>query len=192
MLERMLTCTHSLDYSYAFLHDMRPVYDDPSMPRLLYSVSSPRTATASTGNTFFISSPLFYQDAFREAPQLATFQLSPDILSVLEDAFEATKYLSDAGGIYGTPAGEFLSASHWLRIQALPVLDPEQGQQQRSASTYVMEACRLAARMHHRAIFRRVPHSHPQNAEDLKRLYLAVYWANLQAWRGIPYIYVWV
>lgn len=198
---------HRLDYSYAFLRDTPPVYDKALSANLLYSGAISQVEGVSAAGSFLISSPLLYHDAFHEASRYAAVTLSPSVLGVLEDAFEATKYLSEARGYHSTPAGEFLSSSHWSRIQALPVLSPEQVQelqrhaqqegsgasaQTAAAAGYVSEACRLAARMHHRAVFRRVPHAHPQNAEDLKRLYFAVYWANLHAWRGIPYIYVWV
>jgi hypothetical protein len=56
----------------------------------------------------------------------------------------------------------------------------------------VLQASHLAATIHLRAMEQGIPFEHPRNQDDAKHLGAILNASPLTAWRGIPYIYLWV
>jgi hypothetical protein len=103
-----------------------------------------------------------------------------DCLEILTDAFAATELLFTRGS---TPP-ETLSTLRRMLYDRLRRYNPGYNQQG--------VACKYAAHIHLRAVAYGVPYHDAKNCDDIKRLVDAIMKLDMQDWKDMAYVYLWV
>jgi len=165
-----LTLAATTSYMYPSFVQMDP-------PRL-------RPVRSDMYTDFYKSSPLMQFESFQWLRRL--YKDPPDVfIDILEQAFQGTynnlatrdipSRISPNEKMYQMIFQE--SESRYPRV-GLPFV--------------VAESCSVAGTIYYRATHKMIPFEDPVNRDDSRRLGAFLNSANLEDWRGIPYIYLWV
>ena len=117
--------------------------------------------------------------------------VSKELLDLLLDAFAAT----DMRYVQSTRSKGASDAFEMLRFLVKGQLDDGPNVVRplpRTSEGRVMEACRLAATIHLRAVAHLIPHSDPVNEPELKRLRDILWLLKMTDCMHIPYVYLWM
>ncbi|KAF2814428.1 uncharacterized protein BDZ99DRAFT_237390 [Mytilinidion resinicola] len=108
------------------------------------------------------------------------------MIQLLQDAFSAIEQLHDSSHSHHSASlTTARSDILWIPLTTVDIY-------QSDPVTLVARAVQLAAHIHFRVITLRVPYHNPANDEDLTALLQILRFVNISAWRGLPYIYLWV
>ncbi|KAF2500632.1 hypothetical protein BU16DRAFT_614357 [Lophium mytilinum] len=134
---------------------------------------------------YFPSSPLMVSGCFENLRLHNPRFASPEMIQLLQDAFSATEQLQRSPDSRSLSLFPTRSDMLWNPLTTIDIY-------QSDPDTLIGRAVQLAARIHYRVITLRVPYHNPANDEDYTALLQILRFVNLGAWRGLPYIYLWV
>lgn len=164
---------------------MTPIFVQMTPPRLTGDQQYSKTLD------FYLSSPLMRFEDFQCVRRL--YKGVPDVFTdILEDAFEGTKRILGAEDTWPKMSPGQAEAN-WATDPRTRNSGMDAARAPRIDLPFVVaEACGVAGTIYYRATRRRIPFEDPVNLDDSKRLGAFLNSAPLDAWRGIPYIYLWV
>lgn len=111
-------------------------------------------------------------------------------VEILNEAFQATQNHFSLGDGQIPNEGDISRPSFPTTSESLqgPLVPPLQ----RIASPLVLQASRLAAAIYLRAIQQGIPFEDARNTDQARQLGVLLAQNSLSAWRGIPYVYLWM
>ncbi|KIW72154.1 hypothetical protein PV04_00373 [Phialophora macrospora] len=139
---------------------------------------------------FYRSSPLMQVDRFESLTQIYG-QVPQGFVETLRESFQATqRHIPGVVPAVSSVTNQSDSVSE-VNMEPMRIRNPSPAQGS-AFPIVVHQASRLAATIHLRAMEQGIPFEDPRNRDDAKHLGALLNQSPLAAWRGIPYIYLWV
>lgn len=131
-------------------------------------------------------------EGFAQMEEYTSFKAPPELSRILKYTFDSFELrVEQLRCPYGAKSKvTVLPTMQWCILQSAPHFDSLDSLERIPA--YVMEACKLAARIWFRAVSLLISFQGPANKNDMRSLSSIMHLIGLRPWTGIPYIHQWM